>query len=146
MDKMDNKKLITWGVVIVGGLLVYKYVLKGKGNSNSGGGGGTTPAGGGGLLSASAIKKMADDIYEAMDGYGTDEDTIVSAFQRIKTDADFDALVQAYGTRSVSSGAGNIFMSDYNGDLSGALHDELSSGWITDINNALQRNGVNRSV
>lgn len=143
---MDNKKLITLGVVLVGGFLVYKYLIKGKGNSNSGGtGGGTTP-GGSGQLSANTIKKMADDIYDAMDGYGTDEDTILSTFEKIKTDADFDALVKAYGTRTLSSGAGNIFMSDYNGDLSGALHDELSSGWITDINNALQRNGVNRSV
>jgi hypothetical protein len=139
---IDNKKLVTWGVILVGGYLVYRFVIKGSiANASS-----TSDGGGGGVISASQINKMANDIFNAMDGYGTDEDTILVIFQKVKTDSDFDALVRAFGSRTISSGSGNIFVSDFTGDLSSCLRDELSPSWIDDINAALQRNGVSRSI
>jgi hypothetical protein len=136
---MDKKKLIIWGgVILIGGYLVYKY-LKGGGSSS---GLGSSD----GLLSSNQINKISTDLFDAMDGYGTEEDTIFSSFEKIKTDADFDAVVKAFGTRTISSGRGNVFQSDYNGDLIGALKNELSSTEIEQLNSILQKNKVNRTI
>jgi hypothetical protein len=139
---MDKKKIIIWGgAILIGGYLVYKY-LKGSGSSGGGGGLGLPS----GLLSSNQINKIATDLFDAMDGYGTDEDTINSSFEKIKTDADFDAVVKAFGTRTISSGRGNIFQGDYNGDLIGALKSELSSTEIEELNSILQKNKINRTI
>jgi len=141
--KMDNKKLITLGVVVVGSFLVYKFIIKG-GNKGNDGGDGVKPSGG--QLSSSQLIKMATDLFEALDGYGTNEETILSVFTKVKTNADFDNLVSAFGTRTISSGAGNVFVSDFSGDLTACLRDELNSTEIAEINTLLQKNGVNRSI
>jgi len=141
---MDNKNLITLGVVVVGSFLVYKFIIKG-GNKNGGSGsGGVKPSDG--QLSSSQLTKMATDLFEAMDGYLTNEETILSVFTKVKTNADFDNLVSAFGTRTISSGAGNIFVSDFTGDLTACLRDELDSTEIAEVNSLLQRNKVNRSI
>ena len=140
---MDNKKLITLGVVVVGGFLVYKFIIKGGNKNNNNGGGGTAS---GGKLSSTQLSKMATDLFEAMDGYGTDYNTIFSNFQKIKTDADFDNLVTAFGTRTINSGTGNIFVDDFKGDLSACLVDELDSTELAQINEILAKNAVNRHI
>jgi hypothetical protein len=81
-----------------------------------------------------------------MDGYGTNEDDIIFAFSKIHSDADFDAVWNAFGTRTISSGTGNIFVSDYTGDLAGCLNDELSASYIDQINQTLIQNGVSRRI
>lgn len=108
------------------------------GGGNDGGGGNT----GSGNLSNAQITKIADDIFNAMDGYGTNEQDIVDSFKKLRTNDDFNALVQAFGTRTISSGAGNIFQSDFNGNLRECLYDELSDSWIEQINNVLRNNGI----
>jgi len=141
--KMDNKKLITLGVIVIGGILVYKYVIKGgKGNNNGGGGGGTT----GGQLSSIQLNKMASDLFEAMDNYGTDWDVITTSFRKIKTDADFDALVSAFGTRTLNCGTGNPFCSDFTGNLTACLNDELDSSELAELNEIIAKNAVNRHI
>ena len=140
---MDNKKLITLGVIVIGGILVYKYVIKGgKGNNNGGGGGGTT----GGQLSSIQLNKMASDLFEAMDNYGTDWDVITTSFRKIKTDADFDALVSAFGTRTLNCGTGNPFCSDFTGNLTACLNDELDSSELAEFNEIIAKNAVNRHI
>ena len=138
---MDKKKIIIWGAILIGGYLVYKY-LKGSGSSVGGGGLGLAS----GLLSSSQINKIVTDLFDAMDGYGTDESTINSSFDKIKTDADFDAVVKAFGTRTISSGSLNVFQGDYNGDLIGALKSELTSTEIEELNSILQKNKINRTI
>lgn len=142
--KMDNKKLITLGVVVVGSFLVYKFIIKGGNKNNGGGEGGVKPSDG--QLSSSQINKMATDLFDAMDGYLTNEETILSVFTKIKTNADFDNLVIAFGTRTISSGAGNVFVSDFTGDLSACLRDELDSSEIAEVNEILAKKGVDRSI
>jgi len=141
--KMDNKKLITLGVIVIGGILVYKYVIKGgKGNNGGGGGGSTT----GGQLSSIQLNKMASDLFEAMDNYGTDWDVITTSFRKIKTDADFDALVSAFGTRTLNCGTGNPFCSDFTGNLTACLNDELDSSELAELNEIKAKNAVNRHI
>ncbi len=43
--------------------------------------------------------KMADDLYTAMKGAGTREDTVFSIFKSLKSNADCKALVDAFGDR-----------------------------------------------
>jgi len=143
---MDKKKLITWGAVAVGAYVIYMAIQKNKDKKLQSGFPYSPDNSGTIITSTFNANKTADEIFAAMDGYGTDESAIVSSFNKVKTDADFDALVTAFGTRTISSGSWNILISDFTGDLSACLRDELSSGWISDINNTLQRNGVTKTI
>jgi hypothetical protein len=142
--KIDNNKLITLGVVLIGGFLVYKFIIKGGNKNNNNGGGSGTASGG--KLSSTQITKMASDLFEAMDNYGTDWDIIFSTFQKIKTNADFDNLVIAYGTRTLNCGTGNPLCDDFTGDLVTSLVDELDSSELAEINEILAKNAVNRHI
>ena len=108
-------------------------------------------------LTKAEFLAMASSIHRAMDGYGTDEETIYDAFRRIKNDTDFAGLMAAYGKRTISSGRGNIFQADFKGRLIPALRDELGTdypytegltAWLkgTDeakkVNSILKKNGV----
>lgn len=102
---------------------------------NGGGGSGETTPG----LKFSA---MADTIFDAMDGYGTNEDDIEQELEKLKSRGDWNALVAAYGTRTLSSGRGNIFQSDFTGDLESCLRNELDGDEQSDVNEILKKIGV----
>nr|WP_294860237.1 hypothetical protein [uncultured Fluviicola sp.] len=63
-------------------------------------------------------KTMANDLYEAMDGPGTDDELLNSTFKKLKSDIDFVKLESAFGVREASD---NLF---------GYMDDEDLSGWI----------------
>lgn len=100
------------------------------------------PNGGGGGVSNLNFRAIADSLFDAMDGYGTGEDTIEKEFKKLKTKADWNALVEAYGTRTLNCGTGNPFCSDFTGDLAGCLNDELDEDELEDVNEILNRIGV----
>lgn len=106
----------------------------GSGGSGSGGSNGTTPG--------IKFSDIADNIFDAMDGYGTDEPTIESELKKLRTKADWNALVSAYGTRTISSGRGNIFQPNFTGDLTQCLKNELDAEEETSVNNILSKLGV----
>jgi hypothetical protein len=144
---MDNKKLLTWGAVIVGGYIVYKSIQSyNKKKLQSGYPYSPDPDGDGVIITTFNANKVANDIFDSMDGYGTDWDTIVSSFNKVKTDADFDALVVAFGTKTVNSGTGNIFVSNFTGDLIACLNDELDSSELEEINTILQKKGITKTI
>jgi len=87
----------------------------------------------------------AAKLFAAMDGYGTDEDAIISVFNNLKNDADFAMVMNAYGVREISSGAWNP-SPNFKGTLSGALTDELDTEWTTKINNILAAKKVKYRV
>ncbi len=144
---MKNKtKIIVYsGLALVAGVVAYKYfkgakvTAAGTSGNNGGGGTGIENEGGGGMLN---FKTLADTIFNAVDGYGTDEATITSAFSKLKSDADMNNLIAAYGVRTASSGFGNIFVDDYNGGLFDTLKNELRSSEIATINTNLSKQGV----
>lgn len=92
-------------------------------------------------LKKSQFNSMANVIFNAMDGYGTDEDAIVRQVKKLKNDADFLALTTAYGIREVSSGKWNP-EPNYKGTLAGALQNDLSDYWISLLNKHLRSKGV----
>ena len=158
MNNSTRNGIISIGVIAFLFLIAYKY-LKTPTSSNSGNNGGGNNGGGnngggnnnGGNqapsnLSNDEINTISNDMFEAMDGYGTDEDTILSAFRKLKTNTDFDNLVSVFGTKTINSGTGNIFQSDFSGNLKECLRDELSDGWISDINSILSSNRIDRTI
>lgn len=164
MKKSTKNGLIVAAIVIVAGLFFWKkFPMKpsstsgggttpgGSGGTTGGGttGGGTTPGGSGGVTPGAITinaGSVAQDLFDAMDGYGTNEGSIVTSFSKIRSDADFDAVWNAFGTRTISSGTGNIFQGDFTGDLGQCLLDELSTGYIDQINISLANKGVSRRI
>jgi hypothetical protein len=96
-------------------------------------------------LSSSEMKSMSNQLFVAMDGYGTDEDAVLSVFKRMGNDADFAGVVAEFDVKEISSGRGNP-EPNYKGALLGALKSELSESWIKKINAALSSKGISYTV
>lgn len=87
-------------------------------------------------LSSAQFRSMANKIYSAMDGYGTDEEAIVAVFRSLKTDGDFVGLQKAFGIRTIDSGYLNP-APNFKGTLTAAITDELSNYYKQRINKIL---------
>ncbi len=101
----------------------------GGGDENNGGGGNT---GGGGIGGSKNFMVLANDLFNALDDYGTAWDNgpsggVVGIMSSLKSDADFDALNNAFGIRKINCGTLNIFCTDFEGNMISALNDELDA-------------------
>ena len=97
-------------------------------------------------MSMAALKSLSNKIFTAMDGYGTRDTQIESAFMQLKNNADFSGLMAAFGRRDISSGYLNPIPNLKNASLIQALNDELSSGVLADINKELNKKGITYTV
>lgn len=88
---------------------------------------------------------MANSIFQAMAGLGTDEDAIISQFYLLTNNADYLALQKAFGTRNIPSGS-IVFVSDFKGTLAPALRNELSATDCSRINNILKAKKIKYRV
>ena len=80
---------------------------------------------------------MANQLYYAMYGAGTDEDQIKSVMKKMQSDLDVLELINAFGTKT------GKYFSSFSGGLSEWLHDELSTSDLeTYVNAPLRSNGV----
>lgn len=86
-------------------------------------------------------EQYANGIYTAVNGYGTDETSIEKIFWRLYNNADFLAVSKAYGIRKISSGYLNP-EPDYKGTMTESLHIDLSSYYLTRINNILKKKKI----
>lgn len=134
---MENKtkKILGWSAGLIIAYIIY---IKIKGSASKK----IVPNITGGVTQGLNFKSMADSIYEALDGYGSSFQPIMDEFAKLNNNSDFDALYNAYGTRTVSSGRGNVFVSDYTGDLSGAIKEDLSKTEIGKLNSVLSNKGI----
>lgn len=147
MKKETLNGVIAGGLILALGMVAY-LVFNRKGsapyppmpnpNPNDPNGGG----GGGGGVSNLNFSAMADSLFNSMTNYGTYEEDIIDELKKLKTKADWNALVQAYGTRTLNCGSWNPFCDDFTGDLAACLNDELSEGWMKDVNDVLGKFGV----
>ncbi len=78
---------------------------------------------------------MADSLFSAMDGWGTDEATIYAILSRLRTKADWFALINAFGTRKSSWGS-------FKGTLPLWISDELGGSDKIRVNNLLGKFNV----
>ncbi len=96
-------------------------------------------------LTASAQQAIANGLFQAMDGYGTDENAILREFAKINNDADLLAVIKTYGVKTLSSGNFNP-VPNFTGTLTEALAQELSSEYVTAINGMLSRKGIKQRL
>lgn len=96
-------------------------------------------------LTQSQVLALANKLFQAMDGYGTDENSILSAFYSLRNNADFLALIAAFGTREISSGSWNP-EANFNGTLTAALANELDISYIIKLNNILKAKKITYRV
>lgn len=75
-------------------------------------------------------KAMADKLYIAMKGIGTDEEAIYEVIGRLRTRSDWYALVKAFGIRKSGSFSGNLVQ---------WLSDELDETERARVNYILQK-------
>ena len=75
-------------------------------------------------LSVSDAKSIANSIFTAMDGYGTDEVAILRQLVKLKNQADWLAVRAEWGVREISSGNFNP-EPNFKGTLEAALTSEL---------------------
>lgn len=134
MKSQSKKGLVTTLVVV--GLGAAAYFLFFRNKNGSGGGGGSNAE-----LDAKMLP-MANAIFDAMNGYGTGNDAIENQLEKLTSKSEWDALVRAFGTRTISSGMWNIFQADFTGDLVSCLNDELDSSELERANQILSKIGV----
>jgi hypothetical protein len=92
-----------------------------------------------GQLSGLNYSSLANKLFEAFNGYGTNEKVVKDVFKMLKTDADYAALKDAYGIRKIT----NIyFLSFFEGDLPATIKEEMDAIEIADLNNILAFNNL----
>ena len=150
MNKKTKDGLITASIVIAAAYLLYKiFNKKGASNPNSGGNNGVVvpnPELGGTIgtaptMTIAKFKEIADKIFDAFEGYGTDAKEINNQFALLKNNDDVMSLIVAYGVREVSSGSYNP-LPDFTGNLPEVLANELSQSEISDLNSVLVKSGI----
>ncbi len=150
MNKKTKDGIITASIIIAASYLLYKIFSQKKiGSTNTGGGGIVLPNPGlGGTIGAAPtlpeakLKDIANKLYEAMDGYGTNNEAIKNQIALLKNNDDFMGLVAAYGIKELSSGKYNP-LPNFIGNLPEAIANELSQSQISEINSILVKNSIN---
>lgn len=66
----------------------------------------------------------------------------LDVFKQLQNDADVYALIDAFGTQSISSGKWNIFEADDKGDLVKIITDSLNPSDLQLLNQTLADNGI----
>jgi hypothetical protein len=79
-------------------------------------------------LSKVQLSAMANQMQIAMDGVGTDEETIYRVLSQVKNNTDWVGLNAAYGIRDIKSGL--FWEATFRGTLTSALSNELSDSPI----------------
>lgn len=91
-------------------------------------------------ISDISIKSMANIIETSFNGIGTDYWAVSTQIDRLKNDADFLALKEAFGTRTINSGV--YFVPDFKGNLSETIHNEMSADEVLDLNKLIAGKGI----
>ena len=141
------KGVIAIGILAGVGFVVYKVV---KGVKDSGKTKGSRKednavnndldklitAGKGPTMNQSQMIGFANQLFQAMDGYGTNEESIISIFGKVKNEADVLGIIKSYGIKDLSSGRFNP-EPNLKGTLREHLSAELSQYWMDALNKVM---------
>ena len=145
--KNKNGIILTASVLLLGGLAYLlvnkKIVLEKKADSPNKSNGASSENSD---VSNLDYSQLADKLFSAFDGYGTANEDVYDVFSRLRSVSDFDKLVAAYGTRTVSSGKFNIFSNDFTGTLIETLRKEMNTSQLYKINQILIQKNISRTV
>jgi len=81
-------------------------------------------------------EQLANKLFTAMNGLGTEESAIYGVFYQLKNNADFLAVSKAFNIRTLNSGT--YFVKNFEGTMTQCLNDELDSGERFKVNNILK--------
>jgi hypothetical protein len=145
MEKKTKNGLIVTALILGVGYFLYRK-LKGTStpsnaeiNSQLGGNTGVNPT-----LSLDKFKEIADKIYVAFNGYGTDlngTNGLINQFSLLRNNDDLMALIAAYGIREVDGGMWNP-LPNFKGNLVQTIGNELSNSEISQINSTMVKSGI----
>ena len=145
MDKKTKNGLIVTALILGAGFFLYKK-LKGSDTPTNreidreiGGNTGFFPT-----LSNDKMKELAEKIFAAFNGFGTDvngNNGLMNLFATVKNNYDLMGVVAAYGIREVSSGSWNP-LPNFEGNLPETIANELSDSEILKINSVMVKSGV----
>lgn len=82
---------------------------------------------------------MCSTLEGAMNGSGTQTESLLEVFTRLKTQDDWYFLQKCFGTRKKDGGT---FMSDITGDLKMWLSDELDEDELKEATDTLKQQGI----
>jgi len=92
-------------------------------------------------FSTTDLDSKTDLLYQAMDRFGTDEDTIMEVFDSLRTKDDLLYIIKSFGVRKYFlTGHGLLLGDDIN--LIGWLKNEVSDYYITEIQTIFTKLGV----
>jgi hypothetical protein len=92
-------------------------------------------------LTASQISGIANELFTAMDGYGTSYEGVLKAIVKVNNQTDLLSVIKSYGVREISSGKYNP-EPNFTGTLGQALANELASDERQAVNLMLARKGI----
>jgi hypothetical protein len=144
MDKKIKDRIITGSIIFIGGYLLYKIFKKPEIKTPSNQEIEATIGGQVGVsttFDSAKYKEIADKMFDAMTGWGTNLNVLYNNFALMKTNDDVMALIAAYGIREIPSGKFNP-VPDFGGNLPEAIANELTQGEIDNINTILSKNTV----
>jgi hypothetical protein len=81
-------------------------------------------------------EQLANKLFTAMNGLGTEESAVNGVFYQLKNNADFLAVSKAFGIRTLNSGT--YVVKNFKGTMTQCLNDELDSGERFKVNNILK--------
>jgi hypothetical protein len=145
MEKKTKNGLIVTALILGVGYFLYKKFKGSPAPSNAeidavlGGNTGANPT-----LSVDKLKEIADKIYVAFNGYGTDvngNNGLINQFALLRNNDDLMGLIAAYGIREVGGGMWNP-LPNFKGNLVQTISDELSNSEISQINSIIVKSGI----
>jgi hypothetical protein len=89
----------------------------------------------------SEINEMANSLFTAMDGYGTNRERIYAVMAKVRNQTDVLALKKAFGIREISSGKWSP-EPNLKGTLSQALAEELGKDEFNALNTMIAKKGI----
>lgn len=144
----DPKKALVWGILIILAVVVLYIVwdkLKSIFSSISSSVSNVVnnPVESNNLTQADSwYSSAADSIFNAMNGYGTDYDTIISLVTTLQNQDDWNQLKRKYGTRTLE----HFLYDDLTGGLVEHLRSELDSYEKQNINFHLNQRKINERI
>jgi hypothetical protein len=145
MEKKTKNGLIVTALILGVGYFLYNKFKGSPAPSNAeinavlGGNTGANPT-----LSVDKLKEIADKIYVAFNGYGTDvngNNGLINQFALLRNNDDLMGLIAAYGIREVGGGMWNP-LPNFKGNLVQTISDELSNSEISQINSIIVKSGI----
>lgn len=101
------------------------------------------------ILTKTQASSIANNLFTAMNGLGTDGGAIYKNLIQLKNNADWLAVNNAYGIRTLSSGKGNIFSPDFTGTLTASLTEELGVNdlmYTPKLNQLFKARGIKATI